>query len=628
MAFQIFASPQAGDNTLVSVERADLGDPRKVKFHPTVDAGVKYEDYFRFARQLFSTENIRNNPGIFGQRSTGNPAASTEVGTAFAAKFLEKVPEDLHEYGFLISIYHDNWDDREVDQRLALSFDSYANVLYGQNYAGQSVRLLDDAYWTGVVLFLSSVKDFFGGSVWRVVKHLPTTHQTATPTNAFFYAARLMNNTRYITRCTSESAIAHGSVINAADAIELLGNNSTEIRLTLTTNGYLLVCPVSIVNKSSLYQLFNASTDVTSILGKGTPPKKTVVKNNKTTEVKAVNQKLYGVELELATDKTVRQMIDAQGDPVRFLCKADGSITGSKKGRYECVTIPMSMSEHRTLWTRFFANIGSKTDFDVSTQTNNGMHVHIGRNLFTDKHLKNFAWFITAPEHREFILQLSQRTQESFDRWSPCPKYNTMVSHLKAYNNCVTSVSGLRGAVNVGNTRNKPTVEVRIFKGIVSCAEVLRNLEVVDSIFEFTRPVTEGGHCTYQTLTIDNYYNWVKSTPKTQYKLLRADLWKLDIPMLVRKAKTLRIIFNLTDPEKIVEKVNAAKKRTASEKDESKRFEIDKIVFAAVTRVIGRRAFGMTDDGELTIIQKPVGRIAHMDEKLIQSYDKRVKAGH
>lgn len=629
MAFKILASATPEDNTLVSVERVDLGDPRKVKFHPTSEGGVKYEDYFRFARQLFSTENIRANPGIFSQPRLGPSGQWIEAGTDFSRKFLEKVPEHLHEFGFAMSVYYDPYDDREIDNRITISYDSYSCVLHGQNCGGQTVSINSDAYWAGIILFLSSVKDFFNGAVWRVVKGACSTHQTPAPTNAFKYAGLLMNGCRYIIRAPTLHSLHTGTPITSESAMELLNNEGAEVSLEFVqvNNQYVLLAPVSLLNKSSLYQLFSSTQDITAILGKGSPIKKTIVKNSKSVVVEALSQKLYGVELELSTDKTVRQIIDAQGDPVRFLCKQDGSITGSKRNRYECVTVPLAMSEHRQLWTRFFTNIGSKGDFDISTQTNNGMHVHIGRKLFTEGHLRNFTWFITAPENREFMLQISQRSQESFDRWSPCPKYNNYRSHLDSYKACVQAVSSLRGAVNIGNTRNKPTVEVRIFKGIVSCAEVLRNLEVVDSIFEFTKPINEGGYSNYQTLTIENYYNWVKSTPKTQYKNLRADLWKLDIPLLVRKARALRLLFNMTDPEQIAKIVNREKVRTEAYKDESKRFVVDKIVFATVTRLVGRRAFDLSEEGVLTVVHKAVGRIAHLDEKLITSYDKRVKAG-
>lgn len=620
--YKICASMAAEDTSLVEVTTHELGDPRKNKFVGSGGQGVTHEQYFRFAMQMFSTENIRNNPDIFNAHRNPNYNSSE-----FVQKFLSKVPEALHPYSFCFALSYNTWESMTSDVRYSLTYDTYSMTVYGTNYGCQQVLLTSDTYWASLILYLQTIKEFFEGSVWRTIKNTKTNYNTIAGENAFRYAAWCMSGNRYIQRGTATNTIGQGGTITAESALDILSEENTDVRFYYDAQyGYILICPVSIRNKSTLYQLFSASQDVTAVLGKGSPVKKKLVKNGKSIEVSKAIPRYYGVELELSTDKTVKEMINYQGDPVFFLSKSDASITGSKRGRFECVTIPMEISDHRKCWTRFFANVGDKNDFDVTTQTNNGMHVHISKNCFTDNHLTNFTWFITAPENREFILQLAQRTQESFDRWSPCPKYNNRSSHYKAFKDCVAQVGSLRGAVNTGQNRGKGTVEVRIFKGIVSCAEVLRNLEVVDSIFEFTKPVKEGGPSTYFTLTVQDYYNWVKATPRNQYKLLRADLWKLDIPNLVKKARVIRLLFNTTDPEAIVKKVNDEKTRTESLKDDQKRLVIDKVVFAAVTRLIGRRAFGINDDGQLVIAHRAVGRIAHLDEKLIRNYDKQTKA--
>ncbi len=616
MSFKVFASADALEPIVVT-DRNSFGDPRIIQRYPRDGVCVTNEEYFTFARSLFTEENIRNNPSIF---AAGGRSANIING--FVEKFLQKVPADLYQYAFGYSYSYNTWDTRHTDQRYVPTYDSYGAHVYGTNYGGSGVEPNNDNYWASVILYLSTVKDFFAGSVWNAVKSHRVNASTMAADNIFRPAAHLMNGYRYIYRATNLQQIGSASLVNAGEVAEILREPNNEISLTyLDAAGWVLLCPVSVRNKSSLYQVFPANTDVTAILGKGTPAKKTIVKQGKTIEVKKCTPKMYGVELELTTDKTAKDMITLQGDPVGFLVKQDSSISGSKRHKYECVTMPMEMVDHRKLWTRFFANVGSKNDFDVSTQTNNGMHVHIARSLFTDDHLKQFTWFITAPEHREFILLLSQRTQDSFDRWSPAPKYTNYQTHLKAFKNCVSAVGSLRGAVNTGNTRNKPTVEVRIFKGIVSCAEVLRNLEVVDAIFEFTRP----GFSSYRSLTIRNFYDWVKSTPKNQYKYLRADLWKLDIPLLVKKARVLRILFNVTDPEIMVKKINEEVIKTEKEKGEAK-LEVDKIVYATVTRVIGRRCLSIGTDGKLAVSQKAVGRIAHLDDKIIKGYDKQTKA--
>jgi len=624
MAFKILTTPGRSDLFSEITDPLDLGMPFKNTYLRAGERTVTNDEYFAFARQLFCTDNIRNNPNIFVDHRSTPPTASNPIPT-FTEKFLEKIPADLHQFAFLVS-YMPSYGGSIIDSRLNISWDSYSAYIHGVNAGSQTVDINSDVYWAGMHLYLVGVSEFFQGAVWRAIKGINSSPTTTFGNNLFRRAGMLMSGYKYIRRALSdnEQAIANGSMMSAGDVVEMM-NDQDPASYTLKYTrewGYILVAPINIRNKSSLYQVFPASQDVLAILGDAGPRKKIIKRKEKSIEVTSKYQRFYGVEVELATNKTPKEMIDLQGDPIGFILKNDASITGTKSRKYECVTMPLDMVEHRKLWTRFFNNVGDKGDFDVSTQTNNGMHVHISKSLFTKDHLKNFTWFITAPEHREFIIQISQRSQESFDRWSGCPSYSAFAKHSRAYNDCVNQVTHIRGAVNVGNTRNKPTVEVRIFKGIVSCAEVLRNLEFVDSVFEFTRPVKEGGFCNYANNNVAAYYAWVKSTPKTQYKLLRADLYKLDMPAVIRKARVLRLVFNMNDPEAIVKTVNSERLRTKN-MSEDKRFIVDKVVFATVTRLVGKRAFSVDEEGMLTCVLRNQGRLAHLDEKILKGYDKR-----
>lgn len=586
-----------------------LSNPEKIKLWKADGTGCTLAEYFRAAESFFTPENIRQNPQIFT-----NYRADASSCTSFCNKLLEKIPATDLKFLFCYTIYSE-YGGNILDQRYAPAWQN--NTLWCHSGNSHRIDINSESFWDGLKLYIASVKDFCTGSTYNLVKDKPLDNSsTYLVGNQFVHMERLLLNNKYIRRYTTLERGGHtAGTCRPNEAMEAISLNPSACGLHYFEDMWVLVCPINAANKSSLYQVFVASQDVTQILGKGTAKTKIVKRGDKEHKVITTRSaRLLGVEVELCSSLPVRDMIDKQGDEIFFLCKSDASITGSKANRYECVTKPMSLSDHRINWSRFFSKVDDKSVFDVSTDTNNGMHVHIGKDNFTTEHLNNFTWFITNPAHHEFILLLSQRTADSFQRWCPTPNFSQHRKAREAFKSCVQAAGQLRGAVNVG-ARTKSTVEVRIFKGIVSCAEILRNLEVVDAIFEFTQQAN------YFQLTIRDFYNWVRSTPRTQYKLLRADLFKLEMDKIIRRAEVYRLCFGIDDPEKIVDTVNKHKMKTEKLKADQ-RFEIDTLVYTTVTKMIGRRVFGMSDEGLLTVSVKNTGRLAHMDQKVQDSYAK------
>jgi hypothetical protein len=219
--------------------------------------------------------------------------------------------------------------------------------------------------------------------------------------------------------------------------------------------------------------VFPYSTNVVKILG----DKETSVKKTKSGRMVPREDRpvLFGVELEVATDHDASTLIDAQ-DEVFFICKDDVTISGRGKNKVEMVTMPMDMRSHRQHWGKFLSkfydqNTKCYNGFDNTTQTNNGMHIHISRSSFAAKppvkedelpkslriptsstlflkqtnfnHLKNFTWFIVHPAHAAFILAISERTKEKFDVYSALPTFHHHT--LKKHDNCLTAVMRTRG---------------------------------------------------------------------------------------------------------------------------------------------------------------------------------------
>jgi hypothetical protein len=269
----------------------------------------------------------------------------------------------------------------------------------------------------------------------------------------------------------------------------LLQHPETEAKLQLNNNRGMysleVSIPVSYANRNILYRMFEYSTKVTSLL-----PFSVRQKNDKTGP-------LYGIELEVSTRHPIISLIDAQKKQLFFFCKADRSITGQFGNNVEIVTVPCSLASHRKLWHGFFKELPANKDmWDTTSKTNNGMHIHVSRRAFTDEeHIKRFMWFFANPYNYDFQYEISERhNRESLDQYARVPNINqsgrynlnnldhlTKVTHWM-YRNMISLGHG--AMVNLGA---HATIEVRLFRGLVSFPTVMKNLEYVDAVLHFTQ---------------------------------------------------------------------------------------------------------------------------------------------
>lgn len=294
------------------------------------------------------------------------------------------------------------------------------------------------------------------------------------------------------------------------------------------------------VPRNLLYKTFNYTYPVKRIFGHSVQRYKKTRKKGKKPEVKySAKGPSYGIELELACSHTEKYLIDAQEKPF-FMLKSDASITGDGGYYCELVTRPMDYRSQRVAWGKWFSNIWDKekkeyTGFDCSKTTDNGMHVHIGQDCFHSRsHSRNFLWFLIDPSNHEFLRFLSERGKKmsEYCQFPRCFSKSRKSDFLNA--GTLVYGEGGRGAVYPSN---KETYEIRIFKGIVSYATVLKNLEFVDSLYYYTQ------RCPYSKLTVTDYINWLtKETPKNKYKTLKHFLKLVPSDLLAKS--TLFTVFH------------------------------------------------------------------------------------
>lgn len=346
-------------------------------------------------------------------------------------------------------------------------------------------------------------------------------------------------------------------------------------------------------NRSMLYSIKSYSYDVLNVL----PYPLTEQKENKPL--------LVGVELECCTDYTMQELVDA-ADDVFFCGKSDSSITGNKRHCVELVTAPASIKYLKRQYALWFNKL-DYSKFDVSTQTSNGMHVHVGREHFRNElgqedknHIRNFCWFINNPANIEFFVYLSERgSLANMSHYTPFFPFNRDSTKFQAFKSICNTIGrgGFRGATNFkGGWDNAKTVEVRIFKGIVSYACIVKNLEVVDSVFHFTKSLTS-----YRDLTLKGYLAWLKTTPRNKYSVLKKFLEQADLHKLMISSEIKDVIFNEDNPEKIIDLLNKSPLKlthehvTALNKNRKRTFVMDKETHEIKLTTINRSKISFLD---------------------------------
>ena len=266
------------------------------------------------------------------------------------------------------------------------------------------------------------------------------------------------------------------------------------------------------------------------------------------TSPKEADQPVYGVELELSTDYSVRQLIEAVPDTLWVCAKQDSSITGSKSHRNEMVTLPMSFKAHKMLWAKWFSALDMRK-FDTSRDTNNGMHIHVSRESFDNKrHQRDFTWFFTTPMMKAFMIEFSERG--TLNDYCRMPNINpNTTKKVVARRDALSYVAGLRGVINTGTS--KPTIEVRLFKGIVNFASVLKNLELVDAAFHFTQ-----GGISYQSNPLSGFLKWLENQPKNRYEALKDYIFKvMDVEEHLNQSFAVEVAHGLSSPLQVKEKM-------------------------------------------------------------------------
>jgi hypothetical protein len=320
-----------------------------------------------------------------------------------------------------------------------------------------------------------------------------------------------------------------------------------DVQSSFGENNVILISHVKVqmminyANRSELYRMFEYSTDIISTVQWQRPD--------------YVPDTLYGIELEHSTDYSVQALIDAFPEIYAFV-KKDSTVNGSKRNAGELVTIPADIRKHRKMFASFFKNLNEDM-FDTLDKHNNGMHIHIDRLAFetVPMHLKKFCWFFTNPANHKFLEEISERNKASIDSYArfvtaprvsrPMPGKSSGLSMINGDRELRSS--GKHTFVNLGKAH---TVEVRLFKGVVAFASIMKNLEFVDSILEFSK------YGSYSDMNIVQYIKFLRSQNVSKYRALNLAVSEMDLDGMMILSEINSILKGSSSASEIVSELN------------------------------------------------------------------------
>lgn len=198
----------------------------------------------------------------------------------------------------------------------------------------------------------------------------------------------------------------------------------------------------------------------------------------------------YGIELEIVSSD-FSDNLDHLEDHEELYFKDDSSVSGG----FEIVSHPMSYDH--IMDSSIFDTIN---DLDnCSSYNKGGMHIHISRSAFlNDDHFSKFYNFINDEINHDLINTIAQRKNSSWAKFNP---YNSdkNINDTTNYNNI-----GRYAAVNLNNLH---TVEIRIFNGNLKKDRLLKNVEFLECLLNYTKQDQDQNFISYLASNKDLYIN-------------------------------------------------------------------------------------------------------------------------
>lgn len=198
-------------------------------------------------------------------------------------------------------------------------------------------------------------------------------------------------------------------------------------------------------------------------------------------------------------------------------CKRDASLDHG----FEVVTHPFTWSwflENKDIWVDHFKTLKEMGFLSFNTQTC-GMHVHLDKGAFTRLHLYKFMKLIY--DNKQFVIDISERNKDKLELYAGIDKENvSLPEKAKADSNFIPRETRRAQGDDEGhyvavNLIKDSTVELRIFRGCLEEDRLMKNMEFVKALYEFSRITA------IRNITVPVFCDWVEGRAHTYKNLHR-----------------------------------------------------------------------------------------------------------
>ena len=191
-------------------------------------------------------------------------------------------------------------------------------------------------------------------------------------------------------------------------------------------------------------------------------------------------------------------------------CMHDGSLGENGQMGFEIVTHPMTYEWFDMNWPQIKTLLHSLREHGMRSWDSGrcGMHIHISRKLMSESHQLRFLNFIYGSSNLAMTIGGRSHADSTLTRYAPFDRERRsdfLGQKVRRYTN-----PGTDSHYAAVNANKKATLEARWMRGTLSPSSFRKNVEFIQSVWEFTRKF---GNTSANEM---NYITWLRSPPESR----------------------------------------------------------------------------------------------------------------
>ena len=191
-------------------------------------------------------------------------------------------------------------------------------------------------------------------------------------------------------------------------------------------------------------------------------------------------------------------------------CMHDGSLGDNGQMGFEIVTHPMTYNWFTENWANIKDLLTQLTTHGMRSWDSGrcGMHIHITRTIMSDAHQMRFLNFIYGSANLAMSIGGRRYNDPAMERYAPFDAERR--SDFLKYKVRRLSNPGADGHYVAVNANKPNTLEARWMRGTLSPMSFRKNVEFIQSVWDFTRKF---GHTSANEM---NYITWLRGVPESK----------------------------------------------------------------------------------------------------------------